>query len=381
MKQTTMLLPEFKTAPAVFAVKKNYQIIVPVKSNLLFWVTVNGKKYYDNSNGVLRSSVRVHRVNVPMTELDKAKEYIVSYRKIIDRKPYFPQTEPEVSATYAFKPLNEDENINIYHLSDTHGNFEKAALVGKYFDDNIDLLVLNGDIPDHSGSIENFDLIFKLCEAITQGSKPCVFSRGNHDTRGFFAENIAEYSPTDNGHSYYSFRLGKLWGIVLDCGEDKDDSHDEYGHTVCCHDFRIEQTEYLKSIIYDAEQEYNEKGVEHRIVIVHNPFSFSAPAPFDIEKELYKEWLTLLGENICPDIMLSGHLHAVTVSNIGGKLDSLGQICPVVIGSKPVRGKDGVVCDFIGTAITIEKNSINIAFTNSNKSVVESHVIKLNKTI
>ena len=79
MKQTTPLLPEFKTCPAVFAIKNDYQIMVPVNSDLLFWVTVGDKKYYDHSNGIIRSSTRMHRVNVPMSELDKAGEYTVSY--------------------------------------------------------------------------------------------------------------------------------------------------------------------------------------------------------------------------------------------------------------------------------------------------------------
>ena len=90
------LLPEFKTCPAVFAVGTDYQIMVPVKSDVLFWVTINGKDYFDHSNGIIRSSTRLHRVTVPSAELDRAGEYTVSYRKIIDRKPYFPETESPV---------------------------------------------------------------------------------------------------------------------------------------------------------------------------------------------------------------------------------------------------------------------------------------------
>ena len=92
------LLPEFKTAPAVFAVGNEYQIMVPVKSDLLFWVTVGGDKYYDHSNGIIRSSVRMHRVHVPMDKLDSAGRYTVGYRKIKERKPYFTETEEPVEA-------------------------------------------------------------------------------------------------------------------------------------------------------------------------------------------------------------------------------------------------------------------------------------------
>ena len=148
-----VLLPEFKTCPAVFAVKNDYQIMVPVKSDLLFWVTVDGKNYYDHSNGIVRSSTRMHRVNVPTSVLDKAGEYTVTYRKIIDRKPYFVETEEPVSATYSFRPVPASGDIKIYHLSDTHGKFDMPSKTATYFGDDLDLFILNGDLPDHSGKV------------------------------------------------------------------------------------------------------------------------------------------------------------------------------------------------------------------------------------
>lgn len=377
MENIVPLLPEFKTCPAVFAVGKDYQIMVPVKNDVLFWVTVNGIDYYDHSNGIIRSSTRIHRVTVPSAELDRAGEYTVSYRKIIDRKPYFPETEPPVSARYAFKPVPKSGKVNIYHLSDTHGIFDFPAMAGGYFDDKPDIFILNGDIPDHSGSIDNFDLIYKLCESVTGGSRPCIFSRGNHDTRGFYAENIAEYTPTKDGKSYFTFRAGCVWGIVMDCGEDKEDSFDEYGHTVCCHQFRLDETHYLESVIQNAENEYLAPGVEYRMVIVHNPFSMTLPAPFDIEQDLFDKWLDLLGSSINPQIMLCGHLHTTEISPVGGKLDDKGQICPVIIGSRAVVGDDKKINDFIGCAITLENNNAVVRFTNKNHKCIEKHNLVL----
>ena len=371
------LLPEFKTCPAVFAVGTDYQIMVPVKSDVLFWVTINGKDYFDHSNGIIRSSTRLHRVTVPSAELDRAGEYTVSYRKIIDRKPYFPETESPVSAKYEFRPVPANGKINIYHLSDTHGRFDIPAMTAGYFPDKPDLFVLNGDIPDHSGKIENFDLIYRLCESVTEGSRTCVFSRGNHDTRGFYAENIAEYTPTKDGKSYFTFRAGCVWGIVMDCGEDKEDSFDEYGHTVCCHQFRLDETHYLESVIQNAENEYLAPGVEYRMVIVHNPFSMTLPAPFDIEQDLFDKWLDLLGSSINPQIMLCGHLHTTEISPVGGKLDDKGQICPVIIGSRAVVGDDKKINDFIGCAITLENNNAVVRFTNKNHKCIEKHNLVL----
>ena len=102
----------------------------------------------------------------------------------------------------------------------------------------IDFLILNGDVPEDSSKIKHFDTIYEIVSQVTHGNIPAVFSRGNHDTRGIFAENIAEYTPCENGNSYFTFRLGSIWGVVIDCGEDKTDSNEEYGNTGCCSAFR-----------------------------------------------------------------------------------------------------------------------------------------------
>lgn len=374
--EKTPLLPELRTAPAVFAVRDKYQIMAPVVSDLLFWVTVDGVDYYDHSNGIIRSNTRMHRVTVPQAALDRAGEYTVCYRRIKDRKPYFAETfEPEC-ATYKFFPVRESGPIKIYHLSDTHGSFTVSSKAGTYFGDDIDLLILNGDIMDHSGDIRNFDLIFKLCEEITGGQHPCVFSRGNHDLRGFCAENIAEYTPNEDGHSYYSFRLGRIWGIVMDCGEDKNDDHAEYGHTVSCRQFRREETEYLDKTV--AEKEYLADGIDYRLVIVHNPFTCTIQPPFDIEQPLFKYWNDTLSANVKQQLMISGHLHGTFVSEIGGRIDHKGQTCPTIVGSREVMdGRKKV--DFIGCAITLDGLKAKVEFTNGAHEVVDSVELELKK--
>ena len=360
-------LHELKCTPAVFAVKDQYQIMVMARTDILFWVTVGDENYYDHSNGIVRSSTRMHRVNVPMEALDNAKEYTVHYRRIVDRKPYFPELEDAVSKTYPFKPVNPEGPIKIYHLSDTHGRFEEPAEAGCYFGDDIDLLILNGDVPDHSGNIKNFDLIYKLCEKITGGSRPCIFSRGNHDTRGFFAENIAEYTPTEHGNSYFTFRLGKIWGIVMDTGEDKPDDHPEYGGPdacVCCHAFRMEETRYLENVIKNAKDEYEAEGVEYRFVIVHNPFTYTIHAPFDIEQPLFQKWVDLINENIKPQLFICGHLHGTSVAHPGGSLDSKGQSCPVIIGSRYFKDEEKKH-HHIGCAITLDGLTADVVFNDN----------------
>lgn len=366
-------IPEaFATAPIVYAVGLNYQIIVPVTCETLMWVTVGEQKYYDDSNGILRSAVTTHKMTVPMPALDKAKKYTVCFRRVIERKPYFSQTGEVEYYESEFRPITSSPT-NIYHIADAHNRIDLPVAAGSFFGDKLDLLVLNGDIPNHSGKIEYFVAIHEIASRLTNGEIPVVFSRGNHDTRGIYAENIADHTPTDNGRSYYSFRLGHLWGLVLDCGEDKPDSNAEYGNTICCSDFRRRETDYIKSVIKNSACEYGAKGITNRIVIVHNPFTQTFAPPFDIEQDTFSEWARLLRENIKPQLMLCGHVHKCYVSQVGGEKDHKGQPCAVIAASRPL--KDG---PFGGGALTLHENGCRVIFNDSDGTIFGEEYISFN---
>ena len=356
--------------PSVFAVNDSYQIFVPASEQSLMWVKVGDRCYYDHSNGILRSNTTLHRVKVPVSVLDGAGEYTVCTRKIIERKPYFPTAEDTVEETYSFRPLRED-SFRAYHISDSHNMVEQPISACEAFGD-VDLLILNGDVPNHSGEIENFMSIYKIAGILTKGEIPVIFSRGNHDMRGFYAENIADYTPTDSGRSYFTFRLGSLWGIVLDCGEDKPDTSEEYGGTICCHDFRIEQTEFIKRVISNAETEYLADGVTHRVVIAHNPFTKDIAPPFNIERELFSEWARLLKDEIKPEVFLAGHFHALCVEYPGASTDALGHPCPIVIGGLPKHKEDY----FGGAGFDFSKDEIKVTFTDNKNGAIRSEIIK-----
>ena len=238
---------------------------------------------------------------------------------------------------------------------------EKPVQCGKQFADKIDLLVLNGDIPNHSGEIEFFNAIYEIAAGVTNGECPCVFSKGNHDTRGIYAEEIGQYTPTDNGKTYYTFRVGSVWGLVLDCGEDKDDSHPAYGKTVCFHNFRLKQTEFIKKVIKRAE--YEEQGIEYKLIICHVPFTRNFEEPFNIEVELFTEWARLIRENIKPNLMLCGHTHTLEIDPVGGEFDHRGQPCTVVIGASPIAR--GGVRDFGGCALTLMGEKARVVFNDN----------------
>lgn len=331
--------------PSVYAVGRAYRIMVPVRVETLCWCEVGGESYEDESCGILRSSSLTHAVTVPMEALDRAGGYTLCFRVVRQRKPYFSEVSETVRLEVPFRPLPEGR-IRLFMVADAHNRIAApVAAAGRP-----DLLVLNGDVPEDSGRLENFTTIHAIAGQVTRGEVPTVFARGNHDLRGVCAERLAEHTPTQDGRSYYTFRLGTLWGIVLDCGEDKSDDHAEYGHTVCCHAFRRRETAFLRDVVAHADEEYAAVGVTRRLVVCHVPFSQVLEPPFDIEQDLYREWCRLLREQVRPHLMLCGHIHDLYVTQPGEGRDHLGQPCPVVVGSRPGPGPER----FVGTEVTLE---------------------------
>lgn len=346
-----------KTKPAVFVVGNDYQIMAETEKEVLFSVRVGEKTYYDESNGIMNSLSPMHRVTVPTQVLDSARSYTVCVRPLVKRKPYFSVTEDLWKKSFPFHPIPET-NIRAYHIADAHNKIEDPVRAAKAFGD-IDLLILNGDIIDHSGSPEKFANIYQICALLTEGTRPVIFSRGNHDMRGRFAEKFADYTPSYRGNTYYSFRLGSIWGLLLDCGEDKDDLHPEYGFTVACHAFRERQTEYLHTLIENKDREYAAEGVKTKLVISHNPFTQKHPAPFDIEEETFRNWTSLLREHIKPNLIICGHTHKEEIRPIGHENDTYGQPCPLVVASRPAENY------FLGCGFIFSETSVKVIFTDS----------------
>lgn len=364
---------EFLTTPIVYAVKDTYQIFVPVTCETVMWVQVGERCFYDDCNGIFRSACSTHRMVVPMSLLDKEKKYTICYRIVHERKPYWSKTSDVMTYESCFRPV-EKEPVHIYHLADAHAYVEEPIAAAQYFGDQLDLLILNGDIPDHSGTVEDFKNVHLIASSVTGGEIPVVFARGNHDTRGAAAELLPDHTPTDCGRSYFTFRLGHVWGVVMDTAEDKRDDCEEYGGVVCSHDFRLRETEFLKEVIENCREEYEAEGVKNRIVVCHLPFTMDFPPPFDIEDEIFREWCRLLREYIKPQVMFCGHRHLLYVSDVGSERDNKGQPCPVVVGSRSVvismRRRLTEKYPFWGGAYTLSPNSCHVIF-NSNQGDTE----------
>ncbi len=347
-----------KHAPAVFALSDEYQIFVLANTEVLMTVEVSGKTFWDESGGVMRSLTPLHRVAVPMQLLNEARRYTVRLRPVTCRKPYFTETEEEVSFDFDFCPVPE-EGARAYHLADVHGQTERAKAAYAAFG-TADFLILNGDLIEYCNDEEAFYTTLGLCCDLSEGRIPLVFARGNHDFRGKLAERFCDVFPTDSGRTYYTFRLGSVWGVVLDCGEDKGDHRPEYGHTIACHALRERQTRFLEDLVQNAKNGHLADGVKTRLVICHLPFPLTFEEPFDIERALYDAWRDLIASEIRPHAMLSGHTHSRA-------LLAKGEVAPF-----PVLILSEVTPDALtGAGLVFDESRVLVTFTDSQGAVTK----------
>ena len=327
----------FASYPVVYAVDNEYQIMISTtnKEETIVRCKVGDREFFDHSNGIVRSKGHSHKIRIPMEILDKEGKYTLIVQALPERLPYFTKPGKEEVFEFPFRPVKkEKENLHFFLLSDSHDDIESSveeALARGPFD----FLILNGDIHSHSGDPALFAAIHIIAGNITKGEIPAVYVRGNHDLRGAYAELLTENTPNFHGNSYFTFRLGPVWGLALDCGEDKPESHEAYGGTNCCHVFRQEETDFIEKVIAKADTEYLADGVKYRFIVSHVNFSEAHKEPFNIEYDTYGKWCRLIRENIHPHFYFHGHEHKEYINYPGSERDFLHAGAPCIVGGIP----------------------------------------------
>lgn len=373
-QNTTFRLPlpdaALRFHPIVFLYENQYRIMVWTVKPVLMWVQIGGQTYYDDACGVLRSATPVHRMTVPQQALDQAGSYTLYFRRIENREPYHADTKDAVSVTYPFFPIAPGSTVRACQITDSHGSDEVAVKAGEA--EAFDLLLLTGDLQDHMQTTEEYAHMYRIASALAGGRIPVLYARGNHDCRGAAAELFDRYTPLDADRGYYYACAGDLCFLILDCGEDKPDTNDEYSGTICFAPYREMEESFLKNLLTAADFPPRQNMLN--LVISHTPFPYTKYPPFDIEVERYTRWLRMLKASFAPQLFISGHLHHAQFSPIGGELDCKGQICPLVVGSdSPGHGGDGSTMTV--TFYRFSTDEITIRFINESHKIKEIHTI------
>jgi hypothetical protein len=133
---------------------------------------------------------------------------------------------------------------------------------------DIDMVIFNGDMSSTINSEEQLFSDFIDPSVETFASRvPILFTRGNHETRGTYADYLMDYFPMESKTIYQLVNVGKVSFLMLDCGEDKPDSDIEYSGLADFDAYRLAEAEWLKEII--KSKKYTDSQV--KIAILHVP--------------------------------------------------------------------------------------------------------------
>lgn len=381
--------------PVVYAVEDTYQITFTTQAKGEAWVVIDGVEYNDTYAGYRETESTIHKITVPMEALDAAGEYTVYIRAMILRGPYESLQGKTISATYNWKGVNEEDGINYYVISDNHNTSKTPLAAASYFGDDLDMLICCGDTVSWIDREADLTQILYLASDITKGEIPVIYARGNHETKGVKAHEYYNYVGANGTNYYYTFRLGSIWGIVLDVGEDHGDDFIEYCGVSKFDNYREEQTRFLDEVLANTENEFDAEGVAYRIAVCHIPLTVK----YDNDHAgAYKDaWLERLNQ-MKLTILYGGHVHELwyidpafedgstltQVVEYSGKEENNSQRFmtnanfPAILVSKrgdaqsPMDPEKVFDTGFIGLAVTVECEETIMKYTDDEGNVLET---------
>ena len=389
------LVKGIEKTPVVYSVEDTYQITFTTVAKGEAWVVIDGVEYNDTYAGYRKSEDTIHKITVPAEVLDNAKSYTVYTRAMYLRGPYCALQGATISETYNWRGVDTTDGIQYYAISDNHLTTDTVVDAAGYFGDKLDFLVALGDTANWIDAENELALLLHLASDVTKGEIPVLYARGNHETKGIVADEFHNYVGSKNGNFYYTFRMKNIWGIVLDIGEDHEDTHWEFSDMARFDTYRSQQLTFLDKIIADADNEYNADGVEYRIALCHIPITFAKEGdPLQEQKFAWVERLNQM--NL--DLIFSGHRHELMFADAdleaGSALTTTpdytgnakapttyimsGANFPSVLVSK--RGQSQLQSEaenvfgkyFIGVAASFDGTETTLIYTNEKGEIVET---------
>lgn len=309
----------------------------------------NGKEIraFDENNGRKNGQSIIHTIKVPKEQLS-GNTYKVGATRVIDELSYGGRLGKTIeSEAYTFKDAF-GESINVLSVSDWHTFNKKAEAAVKELGEDYQAVVLLGDCaPGLMSERDIADYILKFGYDLTGGTIPVIYTRGNHETRGREAINLAGYLGLES--FYFTTTLGPYDIIVLDSCEDKEDSHPEYGGMVDYKQYRTEMVNWLDGLQNDDN---------NKILV------FSHSKEICIEEDLSEAALNKIGA-MNASLLVSAHEHIYDFDNSG--------VLPTLVdGGIDANGSNS----YVASMIKLSPAAIEIICTDNNGNNVVNESIE-----
>lgn len=245
----------------------------------------------------------LHRVRLSGLTPGQTYSYQVLSTRVVRLKAYWPEKGMTVeSPVFQFKvPDRRADEVVFSFITDTQ--HEDLGRLKRHLDavkwQESEFVVHGGDALDW---VRDEDQLFEnWLEPVTarlDHSKGLVFIRGNHDMRGPFAREVYDYVDNGTGSFHYSFDAGPIHFVVLDSGEDKDDSTPVYADLNRMRAYREREYDWFAAHVRESAR-FQE--APFRILLIHNP-------GWGWVNDENQKWAELAAKSRI-DLILSGHRH------------------------------------------------------------------------
>ena len=287
-----------------------------------FYQTVNGRvKAYSQILGMKNPAVPVQNFAIRAEGLKPATtyEYRVRAHKVVSENSNGVTANTAFSSIYNgtwYQFTTQDPQQKEHHIfitSDMHNRPDTLEALLKYLDyQTCDRIIYNGDMINYmqNGSQEPYTGFINTSVNLFARNKPFEYLRGNHETRGDMSRHIMDYFPRKSGQLYNAYRWGDMEIILLDCGEDKIDTAEEYFGMASFFSYREEMARWFQELIRTDEF----RTAKYRIIICHFTMLLNNDKPTDKfggEPHLIT-LLTPLLKQCDIDMLISGHYHPDT---------------------------------------------------------------------
>lgn len=288
------------------------------------------EKAYGKTDLGLRPIGTINVVKLTNLKPGATYYYRVVSKDIVDFKPYkltYGNTLTSDVQSFVNADLNKS-SVSFLMLNDIHDRPKSIPFLldlDKESKTKPDFVFFNGDIFDYQTDepqiIKNF---LQPCTDAFAKNTPFVYVRGNHETRGKYCRELPQYFESIG---YNAFSLGPVRFVILDTGEDKEDTHPVYAEIVDFDGYRREQAALLAKEIESKEF----KKARFRVVLMHIPPRYSGD--WHGPKHCTDVFEPLLNKGKV-DLVLSGHTHSYKIHEPAKGLNSY----PIIIGGGPKEG-------------------------------------------
>jgi len=250
--------------------------------------------------------------------------------------------------------------LNDLHEGVYNGISSFTTLLGLVKTTDYDFVFLNGDILNHvEGEDQALNYMVNPCTDNFATTKPFMSSIGNHEKRGVFARSFCDYlSLPDDDKTYYTFTRGPVFFIVLDTGEDKEDSDSEYSGLADFDAYREEQAVWLEKQLNSVAC----KAAKYKIVLMHIPPYWSGCYASTHLRGLFNPMFN----SYKIDMVIAGHTH---VSGLHLATESTDYKYPILIGGGPAVGARSII------KLTATGSMLMVRLINDSGTTLDTYMI------